>query len=183
MIGLPTSLQIYDPSTGALSTPVNCTGLLKVAVTRNKVFVLRNIDNNKVVRVYSADLQTSSDLTTVNNGIVYLSATDRHLVLANVETKSLTFYDLDGDQQLEFQLPQNKNIRDLLALYDDTVLVSEGPSVSRYRIGQAAEAIWTCSGLNDVVSMYHDVQSGMIYCGKSNTMTVALLTLQGRYFI
>lgn len=179
VIGLASSLQIYDPTTGTLSSAVNCTGILQVAVYADKVYTLRNIDNSKEVRVYSADLQSSQDLTTVHNGVTNLSATEHHLVLANTETKTLSLYDLNGDQQLDFQLPQMKNVSGLLALRDHTVLVSEGPCVSRYRIGRSAEAIWTCSDLGNVVCMCQDTRSGIIYCRSSASMDVNILSLQG----
>ena len=181
VVGLPTSLQVYDSSNGGGGESVNCSGLLKISVAGERIYALRNIDNTKVVKLFSADLQKSSDLFTAPTGVNHISGTEDYLLVANTETKVLSVYDLDGEFQLEVKLPETTNIQTILALKDGTVVVSVGASVSRYRIGGNADPVWTCAGMTNVTAMCQDMASGLVICGESNYPDLRYLSLEGLY--
>ena len=181
VVGLPNSFQVYDTSNGGGGGSVNCSGLLKISVAGERIYALRNIDNTKVVKLFSADLQKNSDLFTVPAGVNHVSHTEDYLLVANTETKVLSVYDLDGEFQLEVKLPETTNIQAILALKDGTVLVSVGASVSRYRIGGNADPVWTCAGMTNVTAMCQDMASGLIICGESNYHNLHYLSLEGLY--
>ena len=170
---------MYNVNNASSSGSVNCTGLLRIAVSGERIYALRNIDNTKVVKLFSADLQKSSDLFTVPAGVNHISATDNYLLVANTETKVLSAYDLDGEFQLELKLPETTNIQAILALRDSTVLVSVGASVHRYRIGGNADPVWTCTGMANATAMCQDTASGLIICGNNNQYTLNFVSMEG----
>jgi len=168
-----------NPQTGARGTSINCTGLIQLSSFKQNVYALVNVERAQVVRQYSADLQTSTDILTLDSGaMTSLTVAGGFIVLVDNPSKLLRVYDLNGASQLDLSMENlPSQITCICSLDEEHVVVVAGNRLYCFALAGDSFPAWTSDPLAHGMPVCCDEVTGYIYA--LSGLTVYLLSPDG----